>query len=91
MSAECKERGELLGIIVSHLFSLNELKAGFESEERLADMQSEYLSFMASKEELQLEFKVCLNVDLVMWCSFPTKLCILNRCWNKSQLRFQRN
>jgi len=47
-----------MGIVMSNLLSLNDLRAGFEAEDRLADMQTEYLRIMERENELRLEVKV---------------------------------
>lgn len=47
-----------MGKVVSQLLFLNDIRAGFEAEDRLADMQSAYLGLLESRNQLQTEVKV---------------------------------
>ena len=62
-----------MGIVMSNLLSLNDLRAGFEAEDRLADMQTEYLRIMERENELRLEVKVGC-VGRVRWSGACRKL-----------------
>ena len=47
-----------MGLLLARLSSLIDLKAGFEAEDRLVDMQEEYLQLLGGYQGLEREIKV---------------------------------
>ena len=58
VATECKERADLMGLLLGRLTSLVDLKAGFEAEDRLVDMQEEYLRLLGGYQGLEQNIKV---------------------------------
>ena len=58
VALECKERGELLGVLWDHFWSVVDVRAGLEAEERLAELHTKYVALVGSNSGLEQDVKV---------------------------------
>ncbi len=56
--SECRERGELLGVLWDHFWSLSELRSGLRGEARLMELQERYAEALGSNERLEMDKRV---------------------------------
>ncbi|GAX78644.1 hypothetical protein CEUSTIGMA_g6082.t1 [Chlamydomonas eustigma] len=55
---ECRERGELLGLIWDHVWIVCELRGGLVAEDRLSELQCKFEQVLRSKENLEQNVKI---------------------------------
>jgi hypothetical protein len=58
VTVECRERGELLGLVWDHVWTVCELRGGLVAEDRLSELQLKFERVLRSKENLEQNVKV---------------------------------